>query len=119
MDADAKPSAVFTAATVPNHWKDEIKAQLDEDVLLAMLENVPAGEPILWHARMHVVPKPDGTPLRTVDLRSLNKSCNVVSLFKKARSVLHNTWKTVKNTWNGYHSIPLAEEERHLTIFIT
>ena len=73
---------------------------------------------------MHVVPKPDGTPRRTVDLRSLNKNCkresqHVVLPFKQARSVPHNTWKTVTDAWNGYHSIPLAEEDRHLTTFIT
>ena len=28
-------------------------------------------------------------------------------------------WKTVIGAWNGYHSVPLAEEDRHLTTFIT
>ena len=54
MDVDAKPSAVFTAATVPIHWRDKIKDQLDEDVALRVLEKMPAGEPTLWQARMHV-----------------------------------------------------------------
>ena len=54
MDADAKPSAVFTAATVSIHWRDETKAQLNEDVSLRVLEKMSAGEPTLWQARMHV-----------------------------------------------------------------
>ena len=62
MDPDAKPVAVYTAATVPLHWREEVKAQLDEDVALGVLEKVPAGEPTVWQARMHVVPKHDGTP---------------------------------------------------------
>ena len=91
---------------------------------LGVIEKVPAGEPTIWQARMHVVPKHDGTPRRTVDMRSLNKNCrresqHVVPPFKQARSVPHNTWKTVTDAWNGYHSVPLAKEDRHLTTFIT
>ena len=29
------------------------------------------------------------------------------------------TWRTETDAWNGYHSVPLAEEDRHLTTFIT
>ena len=103
METDSKPSVVFTAATVPIHWKDEIKVQLDEDVSLGMLEKVPAGEPTSWQARLHIVPKPHGTPRRTIDLRSLKKNCkrepqHIVPPFKQARSVPHTTWKTVTDT---------------------
>ena len=124
LDPDAKPVAVFTAATVPIHWREEVRSQLNEDEALGVIEKVPAGEATLWQARMHVVPKPDGSPRRTVDMRSLNKNCkresqHVVPPFKQARSVPHHTWKTVTDAWNGYHSIPLAEEDRHLTTFIT
>ena len=30
-----------------------------------------------------------------------------------------NTSKTVTDAWNGYHSVPLRPEDRHLTTFIT
>ena len=57
-------------------------------------------------------------------MRSLNKNCrresqHVVPPFKQARSVPQNTWKTVTDAWNGYHSVLLAKEDRHLTTFIT
>ena len=73
---------------------------------------------------MHVVPKLGGTPRQTVDLRSLNKNCkrethHVVPPFKQARSVPPDQWKTVIDAWNRYHYVPLAEEDRHLTTFIT
>ena len=29
------------------------------------------------------------------------------------------TWKTVTDAWNGYHCVPLRENDRHLTTFIT
>ena len=39
--------------------------------------------------------------------------------FPLARRVPGKTWKTVMDAWNGYHSVPLREEDRHLTTFIT
>ena len=73
---------------------------------------------------MHVVPKQDGTPRRTVDMRPLNTHCvretqHIVPPYKQARIVPAGTWRTVTDAWNGYHSVPLAEEDRHLTTFIT
>ena len=39
--------------------------------------------------------------------------------FKLARHFPSGTWKTVTDAWNGYHSVPLRESDRHLTTFIT
>ena len=73
---------------------------------------------------MVVTRKHDGTPRRTVDLSPLNKFCKrevfpPEAPFHLARRVPGNTCKTVTDAWNGYHSVPLAEEDRHLTTFIT
>ncbi|KAK3736193.1 hypothetical protein QZH41_002471 [Actinostola sp. cb2023] len=64
------------------------------------------------------------TPRRTVDLSPLNKSCQretfaMESPFHLARRIPKNAWKTVTDAWNGYHSVPLRESDRHLTTFIT
>ena len=124
IDPDATPKPVYTAATVPLHWRDEVQAQLNQDVSLGVIEPVPSGVPTTWQARMQVVAKPDGTPRRTVDLRVLNTHCkretqHVVPPYKQARSVPAGGFRTVTDCWNGYHSCPLAEEDRHLTTFIT
>ena len=100
-----------------------MKAQLDEDVALGVLSKVPPGVPTTWCHRMHVVPKPDGSPRRTIDLRLLNKHCiresyHLVPPFKQARQVPPHTYRTVTDAWNGYHTVPLREEDRHLTTFI-
>ena len=29
------------------------------------------------------------------------------------------TWKTVTDAWNGYHSVPIHPDDRHLTTFLT
>ena len=39
--------------------------------------------------------------------------------FQQARSIPQKTWKTVTDAWNGYHSVPLAKDDRHFTTFIT
>ena len=68
--------------------------------------------------------KPNGEPRRTVDLSPLNKHCQrethvVVPPFRQARLVPANTWRTVTDAWNGYHSALIREEDRHYTSFIT
>ena len=57
---------------VPHHWKEAVKSQLDQDVNLGIIEQVPAGTPTTWCSRMITVPKSDGNPRRTVDLQNLN-----------------------------------------------
>ena len=124
IDENAIPQAVHQAAAVPLHWRDEVEAQLKEDEALGVISKVPVGTPTTWCHRMHVVPKLDGTPRRTVDLRSLNKNCireshHNARPYQQARVVPPNTWKTVTDAWNGYHSVPLHEDDRHLTTFAT
>ena len=124
VDPSAKPIAVHTPSTIPLHWEKEVKKQLDDDVNLGVLEKVPHGQPSIWCHRMVVTRKADGKPRRTVDMSALNKSClrethHVKPPFHQAKSIPQNTWKTVTDAWNGFHSVPLTEEDRHFTTFIT
>jgi hypothetical protein len=50
-------------------------------------------------------------PRRTVDFQALNKHA--------VRETHHMEKKTIFDSWNEYHSVPICEEDRHLTIFIT
>ena len=73
---------------------------------------------------MVVVAKPDGKPRRTIDISQMNKSCSwqthyTVPPFQQAMSVPAGMKKTVLDCWNGFHSIPLHEEDQHLTTFLT
>ena len=122
--SDAPLKVVHTPALVPLNWKDEIKCQLDEDVAMGVLEKVPHGEPSRCCHRMVVTRKPNGTPRRTVDMSSLNRHTlrethHVRPPFQQARMIPPNTWKSVTDQCNGYHSVPLREEDRYLTTFIT
>lgn len=124
IEENATPHAVHTPIPVPLHWKKAVKASLDRDENLGVIEKVPWGTPTTWCSRMVVVPKKDGTPRRTVDLQPLNavsarQTHHTPSPFHQAASVPHGMIKTVCDAWNGYHSIPIREEDRHLTQFIT
>ena len=124
VNPDADPVAHHSPIPVPLHWQEEVKAGLDQDVRLGVLEEVPIGEPVTWCHRMVVCPKKNGKPRRTVDFQALNahavrETHHTPSPFLQARSVPNNTIKTVLDAWNGYHSVPIRKEDRHLTTFIT
>ena len=122
VDPEAEPVAHHTPVPVPLHWQDQVKAGLDQDVALGVIEPVPIGEPVTWCHRMVVCAKKNGKPRRTVDFQALNvhdETHHTQSLFHQARSIPSRKKKTVFDCWNGYHSIPLHEEDRHLTTFIT
>ena len=109
---------------VPIHWHDEVKADLDRDVRLGVIEPVPIGEPVTWCHRMVVCAKKNGKPRRTVDFQPLNahatrETHHTQSPYHQVRSVPPLTKKTVSDAWNGYHSVPLRKEDRHYTTFIT
>ena len=124
VDPDAEPVAHYTPIPIPLHWQAEVKAGLDCDVHLGVLEPVPIGDPVTWCHRMVVCPKKDGTPRRTVDLQALNKHAtrethHTLSPFHQARLICHAKEKTVLDAWNGFHSVRIRPEDRHLTTFIT
>lgn len=121
---DARPHAVHVPATVPHNFYDEVRRQLDDDVNKGIVEEVPAGEPTEWCARMVVVPKKSGKPRRTVDFQKLNQSClhethHTRPPFDLITSILKHTFKTVADAYSGYHQIPLDYESRKLTTYIT
>ena len=124
IDYNAKPVAVHTPATVPLHWQGDVEQQIKDDIALGVLEKVPIGEPSVWCHRMVLARKPNGKPRRTVDLSPINRHCmrethRVKPPFQQAKAVPPDTWKSVTDAWNGYHSVPLHPADRHLTTFIT
>ena len=124
VDPNAMLVAHHTPVPVPIHWQEEAKAGIDRDIRLGVIEPVPIGEPVTWCHRMVICAKKDGSPRRMVDFQALNANASrethhTTSPFHQARSVPSNKKKTVFDCWNGYHSIPLHEDNRHLTTFIS
>ena len=101
-----------------------MKKQLDKDEALGVIEKVPYGEPSVCCHRMVVQVKANGSLRRTVDMSSLNRHSlrethHVKPPFQQAKAIPRNTWKSVTDARDGYHSVPFRVEDRYLTTFIT
>ena len=123
-DEEATPVAFHSPAAVPVHWNEQVKAGLDRDVRLGVIERVAVNDPVTWCSRMVITPKSDGSPRRVVDFQPVNAHCprqthHTRSRWHIASSVPHNTARTVLDAWHGYHSVPVHPADRHLTTFIT
>ena len=124
IDPEAKPFAVHKPIPIPVHWQEDVYAGLEQDCRLGVLEPVPIGTPVTWCHQMVICAKKSGKPRRTVNLQALNEHAvrethHTESPFHLARSVPPDTYKTVSDAWNGYHSTELDENDRHFTTFIT
>ena len=121
---DAVPYARHTPNSVPLHMKEGTKKGLDEDVKRKIIAPVPIGSPAEWCTTMVVALKKQGKIRRTLDFQKLNDQClrethHTESPFKLACQVPPNTYKTVLDAVDGYHSVMLDEESQQLTNFIT
>ena len=124
VNNDIKPTIISKPAVIPEHWRDQVKKELDRDVALGVLEVVPANTPDTWCSRMGVVGKADGNPRRVLDMRPLNKATvkqqhTMDSPFMQASRVPPNTWRSTLDAWMSYHNVPLDPDSRHYTTFIT
>ena len=115
---------VHTPIEVPHYWKYQVKEDIDKDVRLGIIEPVPQGTPTTWCTRMVVTAKKNGKPRRTVDLQKLKEATlrethYTPTPFHIVSVTPSHTRKTILDAWNGYHSLPMAEEAKNATTFIT
>ena len=97
----ATPKPCHTPIAIPIHWQDEVKAGLDRDVRLGVLEQVPLGTPDTWCHRMVICTKKNGSLRRTIDFQQLNRHAtrethHTQSPFHQARAVPTHTKKTME-----------------------
>ena len=97
VDPNAKPVAIHKPALVPIHWQDKVYADLERDDRIRVLEGVGQNTPTTWCSRMVVTSKADGTPCRTVDLRSRNR---------------HSVRQTQHNNCYLYSAFPYGAQKR-------
>jgi transposase InsO family protein len=124
IDPAAEPVAIHKARPVPIHFQAKVKAGLDRDCALGVLEKVPVGSPTGWCSPMGVHPKKNGEPRRVVDLQALNRVAvrqthATESPFHQAVGIPKGTYKTVLDAFEGYHSVPLHPSDTHYTEFIS
>jgi hypothetical protein len=123
--SDVVPCVVHKPSPVPLHWRAQVRAGLDADVRRGVLGKVPPDTPVTWCTRMVLQPKKNGNVRRTIDLHALSKAGirethHTRSPFiRVACSVPSQTYKSTLDCVDGYHGVPLAEEDQHKTTFIT
>ena len=122
--AEGDNTACHTPAMTPLHWYDDAKRILNDFCNLGIIEKVGLDEETKWCHRGFWTRKADGSPRLVVDLQKLNKHCarsmhHTVPPFQQARRIPAHTYRTVIDAWNGYYSVPLREEDRHLFTFST
>ena len=111
----ATPFATHCFIPGPHHWKKAIKADIDRDIALGIIEPMPQGTPTVWCDRIVIASKKDGSPWCTVDHQQLNKATlkemhHTPSPFNQVSTVPPHKIKTVLDAWNGYHSLSLSPE---------
>ena len=124
-----KPGATPTSHTIPHrvplHWRDKVKEGIDRDIKMGIIEELPPDTPAIWCHKMVVTSKPGSTkPRRTVDMSALKSASYRLTHpgappFLEAQSVPANSYKTVTDAWQGFHMIPLHEDSRKYTTFLT
>ena len=124
LKEDAIPQARHNPIPTPHHWKSPVKKLIDRNVERGIYKRADVGVPSEWCATAVVVPKDDGSPRLTVDYQHLNSQTlrethYTPPPFQVASQIPPNTYKTVIDVVDGYHSIALEEGSQRLTAFIT
>jgi hypothetical protein len=125
LEDGAVPFNKGSSRTVPEPCMDKLKAELELQLSMGLIETVPAGEKSNWLHPIVVTPKKDGSIRLCVDLRMLNK------FFKRPENPQRSPWEVVRtiltgcqhfatfNAFKGYHQVELDPESRKLTTFHT
>ena len=67
IDPHATPTIHHSPIPVPLHWQSKVKASLDRDIRLGVLEPVPIGNQSHGAIEWTSAPKKNDTPRRTID----------------------------------------------------
>lgn len=114
IDENATPVAVRSPSDVPIHFQDRVKAGLERDVRLRVIERVDMNISTGWCQRMVIAAKangdPSGFPGPQQGRQAGQPSHNGPIPASEISSPSHDT-----DAWNVYHSVPLHEDDRHYT----
>ncbi|XP_065190896.1 uncharacterized protein K02A2.6-like [Sycon ciliatum] len=123
LQSDATPTRVNGARAIPFAFRDQIKSQLDDMVINGIIE--PVTEPSDWCHPIVIADKKSSNEKRlTVDLRKLNDQvCRPTHPARTPRDAVTAIGKarffTTLDARHGYWQIPLSDDSKPLTTFIT
>jgi hypothetical protein len=122
-DEKIRPLHICNPRKTPYAFQDTAKAKLDQDEALGIIEKFHGTSK--WCSAMSFAPKPNGKVRSVVDLVHLNKfverPTHPFPTPKDIMAQIPHTAKyfTVFDALHGYWQIPLDEESKLLTTFIT
>ena len=119
---DAQPTSVYTARKVPQPLMPTVKEELEKMKKDGVIS--PVTEPTDWCSPLVVVPKPKGGVRLCIDLTSLNKAVKreaypMASVDESLAKLSGSKVFSKLDARSGYWQIPLDEQSRLLTTFIT
>ena len=122
LRTDATPYCVTTARRVPFPLQKKVKAELDRMQAAGIIQEVT--DPTDWCAPMVPVVKKNGNIRICVDYKKLNMAvkrphCLIPNLNDIAPKMAGATVFSTLDAASGFFQIPLLEESRKLTTFIT
>ena len=122
LKEDATPYALQVPRNVPIPLRPKVKEELDRMEKIGVISRVEG--PTDWCAGMVVVPKKTGAVRICVDLKPLNTNVlrepHPIPTVDDTLALLSGATHFSKFYANsGFWQVPLAEESRHLTTFIT
>ena len=119
---DAVPHAIFTPRRIPIPYREKVKEELSRMEEQGVISRVDG--PTKWCSGMVAIPKKNGAVRICVDLQKLNKSVlrevHPLPRVDETLGLLAGATVFSKLDANsGFWQIPLAEESRPLTTFLT
>ncbi|XP_061906727.1 uncharacterized protein K02A2.6-like isoform X2 [Entelurus aequoreus] len=122
LEPDAVPYALSSPRRVPLPLCDKVKKELDRMVDMGVISRVT--QPTPWCAGLVVVPKPNGKMRLCVDLTHLNgwiqRERYILPAVDHTLGMLAGAKTFTKlDATSGFWQIPLAEESKLMTTFIT
>lgn len=119
---DAVPYALTTPRRVPIPLTEKVKEELKRMEEMGVISRIE--KPTEWCAGIVVVPKPNGKIRLCVDLTKLNESVcrerHILPSVDHSLAQLNGAkFFTKLDARSGFWQIPLAQESRELTTFIT
>jgi hypothetical protein len=122
-DVKIIPLNVCTRRKTPIAYREAVKAKIDSDLEMGIIERVDGVS--RWFSPMSFVPKPSGKVRSVVDLVQLNKFVDrPTHPFPAPKDIIASIPKgsmcfAVFDAANGYWQIPLEEDSRPYTCFMT
>lgn len=122
LTENAVPYCVSTARRVPFPLQNKVKTELDRMKKAGVIREIK--EPTDWCAPMVPVVKPNGNVRICVDFKKLNQAvkrphCMLPNLDDIAPKMAGATVFSTLDATAGFFQVPIAEESKPLTTFIT